>query len=421
MTVALVSTKEVKKHVAAIHIAGKLSLLQRKLYNVLLFNSYDNLLTRERHEIKIRELCELAGFDSNNHQVLKDTLVSLAKIQVTWNILDDDGDDVWGVSSMIAEAVIRKGVCSYAYAPSLREKLYNPAVYARINLSVMGRFGSSYALALYENTARFRQVGSTGWHEVTVWRQVLGIQEEEYRQFKELNKKVLKPAVAEINATSDILLEMEFQRERQRIHAIRFRIRDNPQMPFPFPIKDRLLQQLQDTSVSTGTTQLLARLGGYGLTGPQARRVIGEHDAAYIDGVLAIVERDFRAGKVENLAAYTLAALKADYRPKPAPRQLARTAARAARREQHDLAEQAVAERDREDQAARQALKETLDALPSARRQALRAEFVAAIDAGTLPGAKVLKEQYESAGFDSFIVQSMFFGFARERLLPQAA
>jgi hypothetical protein len=406
--------------VAAIHIAGKLSLLQRKLYNVLLFNSYDNLLNEERHEIKIRELCELVGFDSNNHQVLKDTLVSLAKIQVTWNILDDDGDDVWGVSSMIAEAVIRKGVCSYAYAPSLREKLYNPAVYARINLSVMGRFGSSYALALYENTARFRQVGSTGWHEVPVWRQVLGVQEEEYRQFKELNKKVLKPAVAEINATSDILLEMEFQRERQRIHAIRFRIRDNPQMPFPFPIKDRLLQQMQDTPASTVTTELLARLGGYGLTGPQARRVIGEHDAAYIDGVLAIVERDFRAGKVENLAAYTLAALKADYRPKPAPRQLQQAAAKATRREQQEALEQAEAEQEREARAARQALRATVDGLSPQRRKALEAEFAAAIEDGALPGAKVLKEQYERAGFDSFIVQNMFLGFARERLLPAA-
>jgi hypothetical protein len=421
MTVGLVSSKEVKKHVGAVHIAAKLSLLQRKLYNVLLFNSYDHLLTRERHDIRIRELCDLAGFDSNNHQVLKDTLVSLAKIQVQWNILDEDGEEVWGVSSMIAEAVIRKGVCSYAYAPSLREKLYNPAVFARINLGVMGKFSSTYSLALYENAVRYRAVHSTGWHEVSVWRKLLGVQEDEYRQFKELNKKVLKPAIAEINANSDILLEMEFQRERQRISAIRFRIRDNPQLPIPFPIKERLFQHLQEAPASSGTPELLARLGAYGLTGPQARRVIGEHDAAYIDGVLAIVERDFRAGKVENLAAYTLAALKADYRPKPAPRQLARTAARAARHEQQDLAEQAVAERDREAQAARQALKDALDALPPARRQALRAEFVAAIDAGSLPGAKVLKEQYESAGFDSFIVQSMFFGFARERLLPQAA
>lgn len=80
-----------------------------------------------------------------------------------------------------------------------------------------------------------------------------------------------------------------------------------------------------------------------------------------------------------------------------------------------------MAERDREVQAARQALKEALDALSPARRQALQDEFAVAIDAGTLPGARVLKEQYESAGFDSFIVQSMFLGFARERLLPQEA
>lgn len=421
MTVALVSSKEVKKHVGAVHIAAKLSLLQRKLYNVLLFNSYENLISQERHEIRIRELCDLAGFDSNNHQVLKDTLVSLAKIQVQWNILDEDGEEVWGVSSMIAEAVIRKGVCSYAYAPSLREKLYNPAVFARINLGVMGRFSSTYSLALYENAVRYRAVHSTGWHEVGVWRKLLGVQEDEYRQFKELNKKVLKPAVAEINANSDILLEMEFQRERQRISAIRFRIRDNPQLPIPFPIKERLFQHLQEAPATTGTPELLARLGEYGLTGPQARRVIGEHDAGYIEAILSVVERDFRAGKVENLAAYTLAALKADYRPKAAPRAQQQAVAAAAKRQERDAAEQAATERDREAQIAHRALTGALDALSPARRQTLEAEFAAAIDAGILPGAKVLKEQYESSGFDSIIVQSMFRAFARERLLPQAA
>ena len=33
----------VKKHVAAIHVSGKLTLLQRKLSNVLLLNAYDTL------------------------------------------------------------------------------------------------------------------------------------------------------------------------------------------------------------------------------------------------------------------------------------------------------------------------------------------------------------------------------------------
>ncbi|MFN7052696.1 MAG: replication initiation protein, partial [Gemmobacter sp.] len=38
----------VKKNVAAIHVSGKLTLLQRKLSNVLRLNAYDTLLTQQR-------------------------------------------------------------------------------------------------------------------------------------------------------------------------------------------------------------------------------------------------------------------------------------------------------------------------------------------------------------------------------------
>jgi hypothetical protein len=133
------------------------------------------------------------------------------------------------------------------------------------------------------------------------------------------------------------------------------------------------------------------------------------------------VERDFRAGKVENLAAYTLAALKTDCRRKTAPREQQQAARKATKRQERDAAERAEAEREREAQTAHRALSEALAALSPAQRQALEAEFIAALEAGRLPGAAVLKEQYEKSGFESIIVQSMFRGFARERLLSAAA
>ena len=37
---------ELKKHVAVIHSSNKLTLLQRKIANALLFNAYEELLTR---------------------------------------------------------------------------------------------------------------------------------------------------------------------------------------------------------------------------------------------------------------------------------------------------------------------------------------------------------------------------------------
>jgi hypothetical protein len=46
----------VKKHVAAIHVSGKLTLLQRKLSNVLLLNAYDTLTSQNLHQIDARTL-----------------------------------------------------------------------------------------------------------------------------------------------------------------------------------------------------------------------------------------------------------------------------------------------------------------------------------------------------------------------------
>jgi hypothetical protein len=51
----------VKKNVAAIHVSGKLTLLQRKLSNVLLLNAYDTLIHRTSHAIDVRTLCAMIG------------------------------------------------------------------------------------------------------------------------------------------------------------------------------------------------------------------------------------------------------------------------------------------------------------------------------------------------------------------------
>ncbi|MEM5398387.1 hypothetical protein, partial [Staphylococcus gallinarum] len=48
---------ELKKHVATVHVSGELSLLERKIVNVLLLNAYDELLTKKRHTLPVGILC----------------------------------------------------------------------------------------------------------------------------------------------------------------------------------------------------------------------------------------------------------------------------------------------------------------------------------------------------------------------------
>jgi hypothetical protein len=68
---------QLKKHVAVIHSSNKLSLLQRKIANALLFNAYKELQNKEEHEIHIATLCQLIGYDSNDHKTIKKSLLLL--------------------------------------------------------------------------------------------------------------------------------------------------------------------------------------------------------------------------------------------------------------------------------------------------------------------------------------------------------
>ena len=94
----------VKKNVAAIHISGKLSLLQRKLSNVLLLNAYDTLTTAQSHTIDARTLATIVGYNSNDFDTLRASLRALAETVAEWDMLDEKGRQEWGVSSLLSFA-----------------------------------------------------------------------------------------------------------------------------------------------------------------------------------------------------------------------------------------------------------------------------------------------------------------------------
>lgn len=52
MELITLENEEVKKHVAAIHIKNTLSLLERKMANILLMNAYEFLPTKTEHTIE---------------------------------------------------------------------------------------------------------------------------------------------------------------------------------------------------------------------------------------------------------------------------------------------------------------------------------------------------------------------------------
>lgn len=249
----------VKKHVAAIHTSGELSLLERKLVNVLLLNAYDNLLSQTIHTIPVAILCSMIGWDeSNNIERLKMALENIRKTALQFDLLNRSGQNKnWRSEGLLSSVAIIDGICTYEYSKFLAGELANPEVYATINIGVQTQFKSGYALTLYENCLRFKQVGSTGWIGVDLWRQILGAEAPVYDSFKNLSKKVIKSSVSEVNQVSDIQITPEYQRDARRVKNIRFSIKSNSQ------------QSIFDNGALDGLTeretQTLKQLVGYGI------------------------------------------------------------------------------------------------------------------------------------------------------------
>ena len=174
------------------------------------------------------ELAAKLGFDSHNHEHLQGALRALRSFEVQWNILGKNNKEEWGVAGLLAEARIVEGICRYSFSPHLRMKLYNPIMYTKLNLRLQNRFKSQYALILWEVCFDYfdadRGQGETPFILIEKFRELMGLESDEYSAFAFLNRDVIKPAIKEINDLTDYHVDIEQKRMGRKVAELKFRI-----------------------------------------------------------------------------------------------------------------------------------------------------------------------------------------------------
>ena len=237
---------EVIKASPAIQIQSKISLLQRRAWNVLLANAYNELPDKDIHTVSVSELAAKLGFDSGNHNYLKEVLESLGDCKVEWNLLNKDNEKEWGFAVLLASADIKDGICTYGFAPHLRLKLYNPRMYTRLNLSLQNQFRSQYALVLWEICFDYydtkREQGETPFIPLEVFRELMGVESDEYVLFKAFNRKVIKVAMEEINNLTEYQVKVEYKRVARKVAELKFHIEKVKQVS----IQESLFPDIED-------------------------------------------------------------------------------------------------------------------------------------------------------------------------------
>ncbi|MDE0686411.1 MAG: replication initiation protein [Candidatus Poribacteria bacterium] len=317
----LAEINEVIKASPAIQIQSRISLLQRRAWNVLLANAYNELPYKDIHQVSVAELAKKLGFKSNNQDYLKETLKALVDCTVKWNLLNKDNKEVWGVASLLGSAEIENGVCTYSFTAHLRLKLHNPRIYAKLNLRLQNRFKSQYALILWELCFDYfdtdRNQGETPFIPIETFKELVGLAPDEYPVFGVLNRDVIKLAVKEINDLTDYFVEVEQKRVSRRVTELKFRITRVKQLPVQeslFPdvenlpavafelvqaeINQKVALQISDAEWDFITPEKLPKPGTY----PDFLSYISEKIEMSVDAV-----------SVKNRAGYIVEAIRENY------------------------------------------------------------------------------------------------------------
>jgi len=198
-----------------VHSGSKLSLLSRKIANILLFNSI-NAKNKEQtiYTIKIGHLAGLINYNSHDYRKLKMSLLMLVKTPIEWNVFDEQVDEQieWGVSGFLSSAVVKKkGFLEYSYSPHFLQIILNPTKYALVNLDESLQLTSQYSMCLYENCIRYAGVGQTPWWQINDFKRLTGIHDGIYSNFEDLKKRVVDFSLKEINKKCSLKIGVKIQ------------------------------------------------------------------------------------------------------------------------------------------------------------------------------------------------------------------
>jgi len=300
------SPKELKKHAATIHCSNTLSLLQRKITNALMYHAYKELMLKDEHEISVKQLCRLIGYQGNNHSAIKQAFRDLLSTVIEWNLINDEtGNENWTASSIIASVSLEGPLCYYAYSPRMKQLLHSPSMFGKIDLVIQSRFRSSYGLALYENCIRYRGLPNTKWFDMDLFKKLMGVPSGKYDIFRDFKRRVLDKAIEEVNTYSDLVIESEFVKEGRKVLRLRFKLKERA--------KKTRLGNPEKKNVQLKTKLLTV----FNLSNEQAEQLLSDNDSQFIEEKIVIIEnsKPFREGKIKNLAGYLLSAVKNNYQP----------------------------------------------------------------------------------------------------------
>jgi hypothetical protein len=407
-------TEQLLKPTATIHVGNKLSLIERKVFNAIIWHSQKGRFAKNDNSVSVSLLMSLIGLErSKNIEVIKEALEQLTTTPIIWNTLNKDRTTDWGICTFLAGAELSGGQLRYVLNPLLIEKVRHPTLFAKIQLLIQTQFSSKYSLALYEFLLdELCRAGNPMTHAVQVALDTVRHILQFDGAYKHLNSDVLKPCVREINKHADIAVSYRSVKKGRAVDAILFTV-ERTAVQVTMPLEDLAVQNERDVEAILPNNGLVALLIERGVGKRKAVHLVDRYDEGRIRENIEYAEKEYHAGKVKNLSAYLIRAIEEDYRPKKTTEEL-RQEEEAAKERARQAEREALEEEQREWERYRERrVRERFAQLSVEDQETRRAQFAARLKT-TNP---LIYKQFKKDGFNSRLVLTEFFADMRDEFL----
>lgn len=224
--------------------AGQLSLLSRKIFNVLVFHAQQQHTpgqgapadfpgSEQYYWVPLNEVAKDAHYNSNDVKLLKAAINELAAVRVI-----QETQTLWRTEGLIASALIHvpkkrgrghESILGFMFPPGVQELLLQPSHYTKLSLFYQGQFRSGVSLALYELTLRYlgnpskrtRREPWQWWYSCISGTPINPDSPPQYKYFK---ARTLKSAIDEVNALTNIRIGLIEHKKGRSVQDIQFTV-----------------------------------------------------------------------------------------------------------------------------------------------------------------------------------------------------
>ncbi|MFD1885124.1 replication initiation protein [Paenibacillus wenxiniae] len=286
----------------------KLGVVEMRIVIVLISTLSPHDDDFKPYRFKISEFAKMIGVKNKNiHQQIKDYTYSLMSQPF---YLHDNLQVTWLAS---AEYFPGEGVVEVEFSPKLKPYLLQlKEKFTTYRLIDIIKLKSAYAMRIYELLKQYERIGSRTF-TVQRLKELLGI-EDQYPVYADFKKRVLVKAQQEINKHTDISFSFEEMKTGRKITEIKFLLSSKS--------ADSKTSVIANADKPAGTrhhtsSRLRQQLKEeFGLQAKAIDQVLTQYDKHYIAENLEVVRSDAKRGKIKDIPAYTMSALKTDYRKK---------------------------------------------------------------------------------------------------------